>query len=285
MQNQLQKNKNFSTVYIIFAITEFFLSIFNLGKRLFYEDLSGLELLISLAKAIYFLLPLVAFIILSKIAAETDNPGKRLKIRKYVLIYIIACFLLGIIDHILESLWDIELPIFPFGLFYSYSWLFHITYIIKFQFRSFIIPLIYEVSFWIISILFIISLGKKSDTEMEFKEETGKTSAGYKFGMASSIILSMQTILNMNLAEAMHEDLSGVTGEHAIGAVFVALILIAIKLILNLILLPALPLSIAGIIKCSSKKEIDQNRKNRRLGKKINIICLVIAVAELVFIW
>ena len=160
MQNQLQKNKNFSTVYIIFAITEFFLLIFNLGKRLFYEDLSGLELLISLAKAIYFLLPLVAF-----------------------------------------------------------------------------------------------------------------------------IILSMQTILNINLAEAMHENLSGVTGEHAIGAVFVALILIAIKLILNLILLPALPLSIAGMIKCSSKKEIDQNRKNRRLGKKINIICLVIAVAELVFIW
>lgn len=83
----------------------------------------------------------------------------------------------------------------------------------------------------------------------------------------------------------MHKIVSGVSGEQAIGAAVIVLVLIAFKLFLDLILLPAIPLSIAGIIKCNSKKEIEQDRKNRILGKKINIICLVIAVAELVLIW
>ena len=96
---------------------------------------------------------------------------------------------------------------------------------------------------------------------------------------------SVQTVLNIVIAIAMHKNMSGVSGEHAIGAAFVALILIVFKVFLDLIILPAIPLSIAGIVKCNSKKEIEQDRRKRLLGKKINIICLVIACLELIFIW
>ena len=107
----------------------------------------------------------------------------------------------------------------------------------------------------------------------------------YLLPLIAFIILSIQTVLNIIIALAMHDNMSGVSGEQAMGAAFVALILIVFKVFLDLILLPAIPLSIAGIIKCNSKKEIEQDRKNRLLGKKINIVCLVIAVAELVLIW
>lgn len=285
MQNKIQKNKDFSIFYIIFVAADFFTSIFNLIKRLFYEDFSAPELFMSLTKTVYFRLPLIAFIILSRKAAETDDMEKRLKIKRVVAIYITACFLLGIIERIIENHWDIHLPMFPFGLFYSYSWMLNITYIIKYHIYSLILPLIYDVSFLVISIMFIKSLNKNMSPEEKFKEGIGKTSTGFKLGIAGAIILSIQTAFNISIAGTMHDNLSDVSGEHALGAAVLALILIAVKLFVDLILLPALPLSIAGLIKCNSKTEKDQDRKNRLIGKKINIVCLVIAAAELVFIW
>lgn len=285
MQNQVQKKNNFSVFYIILAIANFSTSIFDLVRRTIDYDFTVAEFFSSLPITVFFLLPLVAFIILSKKASETDDSEKRKMIQKFVLIYIAACFLLGIIDRILESFWDIDLPMFPFGLFYSHSWLFHITCIIKYNFYSLIIPLIYDVCFWVISIMFIKSLGKRKNSDADFIDGMGKTSTGYKFGIASIIILSIQTVLNIIIAFIMHDNMSGVSGEQAMGAAFVALILIAFKLVLDLVLLPAIPLSITGIVKCNSKEEIEQDRKNRRLGKKINTVCLVIAVAELVLIW
>ena len=72
---------------------------------------------------------------------------------------------------------------------------------------------------------------------------------------------------------------------NAIGTAFVAFILILFKLAVDLIFLPVIPISIAGIVQCSSKKEIEQDRKKRILGRKINIACLLIASLELILLW
>ena len=279
MKNQLQKNKNYSLFYIILAVADFLYSIFNQIRHFLYTEFSFPILFSSLGKKILYLLPLIAFIILSKKVAEIEDSQKIMKIKKYVIIYLCACLIFGALNYLLK------VPFFISCLFYTSSWLFYLIYIIAYNQLYLIFSLVLDICFFVISILFIKNLGKRKDSYAEFMEGMGKTSTGYKFGIASIVLLSIQTVLNIIIALAMHDNMSGVSGEQAMGAAFVALILIAFKLFLDLILLPAIPLSIAGIVKCNSKKEIEQDRKNRLLGKKINIVCLVIAVAELVLIW
>ena len=233
----------------------------------------------SLGIRILYLLPLIAFIILSKRVSEIEDSQKIMKIKKYVIIYLCACLIFGAVNYLLK------VPFFISCLFYTNSWLFYLIYIIAYNQLYLIFSLVLDICFFVISILFIKNLGKRKDSYAEFMEGMGKTSTGFKLGIANIIILSIQTVLNIIIALAMHDNMSGVSGEQAMGAAFVALILIVFKVFLDLILLPAIPLSIAGIVKCNSKKEIEQDRKNRLLGKKINIACLVIAVAELVLIW
>ncbi|MGN0750406.1 MAG: hypothetical protein ACI4LS_07965 [Treponema sp.] len=233
----------------------------------------------SLGKRILYLLPLIAFIILSKRVSEIEDSQKIMKIKKYVIIYLCACLIFGAVNYLLK------VPFFISCLFYTNSWLFYLIYIIAYNQLYLIFSLVLDICFFVISILFIKNLGKRKDSYAEFMEGMGKTSTGFKLGIANIIILSIQTVLNIIIALAMHDNMSGVSGEQAMGAAFVALILIVFKVFLDLIILPAIPLSIAGIVKCNSKKEIDQDRKNRLPGKKINIVCLVIAVAELLLIW
>ena len=211
--------------------------------------------------------------------AEIEDSQKIMKIKKYVIIYLFACLIFGAVNYLIKVLFFISC------LFYTNSWLFYLIYIIAYNQLYLIYSLVLDICFFVISILFIKSLGKRKNSDADFMEGMGETSTGYKFGIASIVLLSIQTVLNIIIALAMHDNMSGVSGEQAMGAAFVALILIVFKVFLDLIILPAIPLSIAGIVKCNSKKEIDQDRKNRLLGKKINIICLVIAVAELVLIW
>ena len=279
MKNQLQKNKNYSLFYIILAVADFLYSIFNLIRHFLYTEFSFSMLFSSLGKRILYLLPLIAFIFLSKRVAEIEDSQKIMKIKKYVIIYLCACLIFGAVNYL------IKVPFFISCLFYTNSWLFYLIYIIAYNQLYLIFSLVLDICFFVISILFIKNLGKRKDSYAEFMEGMGKTSTGFKLGIANIIILSIQTVLNIVIAIAMHKNMSGVSGEHAIGAAFVALILIVFKVFLDLIILPAIPLSIAGIVKCNSKKEIEQDRKKRLLGKKINIICLVIAVAELVLIW
>lgn len=285
MQNQLQKNKNFSLFYIILACADFLYSTFNFVRRILSDGFSVSELLSWLGRRALYLLPLIALIYISKKAAELEDSQKRLKIKIYVTIYLIASFVSGIVHFILSDLFSCSIPTFPPCLFYTSGWLGLISMIIKYHLFYLFISLAFDISFWVITIMFIKGFNKTITPEEEFNEGIGKTSTGYKFGIASIITLSIQTVLNIIIALAMHDNMSGVSGEQAMGAAFVALFLIAIKVFMDLILLPALPLSIIGIVKCSSKKEKDQDRKNRLLGKKINIVCLVIAVAELVLIW
>ena len=279
MKNQLQKNKNYSLFYIILAVADFLYSIFNLIRHFLYTEFSLSMLFSSLGKRILYLLPLIALIILSKTVSEIEDSQKIMKIKKYVIIYLFACLIFGAVNYLLK------VPFFISCLFYTNSWLFYLIYIIAYNQLYLIFSLVLDICFFVISILFIKNLGKRKDSYAEFMEGMGKTSTGFKLGIANIIILSIQTVLNIVIAIAMHKNMSGVSGEHAIGAAFVALILIVFKVFLDLIILPAIPLSIAGIVKCNSKKEIEQDRKKRLLGKKINIICLVIAVAELVLIW
>ena len=279
MKNQLQKNKTYSLFYIILAVADFLYSIFNLIRHFLYTEFSLSMLFSSLGKRILYLLPLIAFIILSKKVAEIEDSQKIMKIKKYVIIYLFACLIFGAVNYLLK------VPFFISCLFYTNSWLFYLIYIIAYNQLYLIFSLVLDICFFVISILFIKNLGKRKDSYAEFMEGMGKTSTGFKLGIANIIILSIQTVLNIVIAISMHDNMSGVSGEQAMGAAFVALILIVFKVFLDLILLPAIPISIAGIIKCNSKKEIEQDRKNRLLGKKINIVCLVIAVAELVLIW
>lgn len=283
MQN-LSKKRNFSIFYIIFTSADFTYSIFNLIRHFFYSEFSIPDLFSSLGNIIFSLLPLFAFILLSKKAEEIDDLEKRIKVKKIVIFYISACFFLGVIDSILSNIFYVHLPKFIFRIFYSANWLFNISYIIRYHMYNLIISLSFEICLTVISIFFINSLGKEKTTEKEFEDETGSISTGYKLGIVSIVLLSIQTIVNIIIAVIMHKNMQD-TGEHAIGTAFVAIILIALKLLLDLIFLPAIPISIAGIIKSNSKNEINQARKNRLLGKKINIICLLISVAELVLIW
>ena len=279
MKNQLQKNKNYSLFYIILAVADFLYSIFNLIRHFLYTEFSLSMLFSSLGMRILYLLPLIALIILSKRVSEIEDSQKIMKIKKYVIIYLCSCLIFGAVNYLLK------VPFFISCLFYTNSWLFYLIYIIAYNQLYLIFSLVLDICFFVISILFIKNLGKRKDSYAEFMEGMGKTSTGFKLGIASIILLSIQTVLNIVIAIAMHDNMSGVSGEQAIGAAFVALILIVFKVFLDLIILPAIPLSIAGIVKCNSKKEIEQDRKKRLLGKKINIICLVIAVAELVLIW
>ena len=277
--NNNKGKKIFFILYVILACADFLYSIINQIRHLFYTAFSFSMLFSSLGKKILYLLPLIAFIILSKKVAEIEDSQKIMKIKKILIIYLCSCLIFGAVNYLLK------VPFFISCLFYTNSWLFYLIYIIAYNQLYLIFSLVLDICFFVISILFIKKLGKKKDSYAEFMEGMGKTSTGFKLGIANIIILSIQTVLNIVIAISMHDNMSGVSGEQAMGAAFVALILIVFKVFLDLILLPAIPISIAGIIKCNSKKEIEQDRKNRLLGKKINIVCLVIAVAELVLIW
>ena len=277
--NNNKGKKIFFILYVILACADFLYSIFNQIRHFLYTEFSFPILFSSLGKKILYLLPLIAFIILSKTVSEIEDSQKIMKIKKYVIIYLCACLILGAVNYLLK------VPFFISCLFYTSSWLFYLIYIIAYNQLHLIYSLVLDICFFVISILFIKTLGKRKDSYAEFMEGMGKTSTGFKLGIANIIILSIQTVLNIIIALAMHDNMSGVSGEQAMGAAFVALILIVFKVFLDLIILPAIPLSIAGIVKCNSKKEIEQDRKKRLLGKKINIVCLVIAVAELVLIW
>lgn len=285
MQDENLKQINFSLLYILLAAADFLYTIFNLVRYYTSVDFEFSQIVISLLKEISNFLPIAVLIILSKKIKQIQDIQMCMKIKNYVLIYIIACIFLGLIYFILTDLSSISIPVLPFKIFYSYNWLYYISYIIKYNIFRFIIPLIFNVYFWIISIMFANSITKKFDKEAILDYGTGKTSTGYILAIASIVILCIQTVMNIIIAIAMHENLSYTTGEHAIGTAFFALILIIIKLIVAIILLPIIPLSIIGIIRCNSKLEIEQNRKNRIVGRRINIICLVIAVLQLVFLW
>lgn len=286
MQNVKRQRRDFSIFYTFLAILDFSYSFYNLIRHfLDSEYFSASELCIFVARKTLCLLPLAGFIFVSKKILKIEDSQKRMNIKKCVLIYLASSFVFGILAFVSEPILNKSISLVPRFFFYSYSWFFSLSYIIKYHFYGQFFSLILDVCFWVISILFAMSINEKSDGDQIFIEGTGATSTGYKLGIASIVILCIQTVMNIFLAICIHGTFSGTTGEQAIGAAFAILVLIAIKIITAFILLPAIPLSIAVLVRCNSKKEIEQDRKNRLSGKKINTVCLVVALLELLLVW
>lgn len=158
MQNKNQKQINFSLLYIILAAADFLYTIYNLIRYLLNSDFKVSQVFISLFTEFLSLLPLIAFIILSKKLEHIKDLKTCIKIKNYVLLYIIACIFLGIIYCLLSNHSGISFPLSLFYIFYSCKWLFCISYIIKYQMFRLFIPLIFDIYFWVISILFVKNL-------------------------------------------------------------------------------------------------------------------------------
>ena len=144
MKNQLQKNKNYSLFYIILAVADFLYSIFNQIRHFLYTEFSFPILFSSLGKKILYLLPLIAFIILSKKVAEIEDSQKIMKIKKYVIIYLCACLIFGAVNYLLK------VPFFISCLFYTNSWLFYLIYIIAYNQLHLIYSLVLDICFFVI---------------------------------------------------------------------------------------------------------------------------------------
>ena len=91
MQNKNQKQINFSLLYIILAAADFLYTIYNLIRYLLNSDFKVSQVFISLFTEFLSLLPLIAFIILSKKLEHIKDLKTCIKIKNYVLLYIIAC--------------------------------------------------------------------------------------------------------------------------------------------------------------------------------------------------
>ena len=203
--NNNKGKKIFFILYVILACADFLYSIINQIRHLFYTEFSFSMLFSSLGMRILYLLPLIAFIILSKRVAEIEDSQKIMKIKKYVIIYLCACLIFGAVNYLLK------VPFFISCLFYTNSWLFYLIYIIAYNQLYLIFSLVLDICFFVISILFIKSLGKRKNSDADFMEGMGKTSTGYKFGIASIVLLSIQTVLNIVIAIAVHMDWSDPT--------------------------------------------------------------------------
>ena len=94
MQNKNQKQINFSLLYIILAAADFLYTIYNLIRYLLNSDFKVSQVFISLFTEFLSLLPLIAFIILSKKLEHIKDLKTCIKIKNYVLLYIIACIFL-----------------------------------------------------------------------------------------------------------------------------------------------------------------------------------------------
>lgn len=66
MQAQLQKKKNFFILYIILAAANFFYKIFNLIRHSVLTGFTVTEFFAYFGRAVLYMLPLVAFIFISK---------------------------------------------------------------------------------------------------------------------------------------------------------------------------------------------------------------------------
>ena len=109
MQAQLQKKKNFFILYIILAAANFFYKIFNLIRHSVLTGFTVTEFFAYFGRAVLYMLPLVAFIFISKKTAEIENMEKHLKIKKYVTAYLIVSPVYGV--------WNIFLTDCATGIF------------------------------------------------------------------------------------------------------------------------------------------------------------------------
>ena len=105
------------------------------------------------------------------------------------------------------------------------------------------------------------------------------TSPSYKISIASRILLAVQTAFSVLVFIVLQEQ-KDVSGEHAMGAAFVIIIMILVRIVISL---PTVVLSIVGIVK--GKQNINKELKYNQTGFKWNIACLVISELQVFLVW
>lgn len=272
----MKKYKNKPALFfLITLILNASYSLFNFIRN-FENEWDNLSVFIFL---ILYLIPLIVLIIVSQKIPKIDDKKKLSLIEKYLILYLSLDVFLGLVTY------NFSLPSYISFLFYSKRWLYDIVYIIRYQRYYLAADLILKILYWI-SYAFLLKdisnrlhLLPETENEISEAEKKNKTSPSFKISIANMIILTFETILNFFIYLAFEENKGG-SGEHAIGMAFMALFLIAVKLIFTL---PTLILSIIGIVK--GKQQKNKDIKLNQKGLTINIVCLVICELQVWFWW
>ena len=264
-------------LFIAVLTCNFLYSAFN-----FCRGFSERENNLSFAAfSLLHLAPLVALIALCANLPKIEDRKKLSVIQKCLIAYLSADVILGLVTFSFSLPWYIGFP------FYSKGWWFSIVYMIKYEQFQLAINLFLDALYWVafgfllVEISEAIDLKKESaplENSLSDEADKGKTSPSFKIAVAVLILLVLQSAFNFYIHLWWNENNNG-TGMQAIGLVFLALFLVAIKFVFSL---PLLITAIVGIVKASRPKNKALKRNSK--GLAINIACLVISEAQ-VFLW
>lgn len=219
--------------------------------------------------ALLHLAPLAALEILCHIIPKIRKKAALARIRAGIAAYLAADVALGLLPR------RDEFPR-PVGiLFYSKEWLESLGWTI-FDFRpEFLADTAIFALYW-------ASLGcmlaEISDMMNPSENPGGKISASFKVAVAALASLAVQAALNDRVIREL--DGNGGTGEHALGIMFVGLILVAAKLA---VAVPTAIISTVGIV-CASLGR-NRGRRRNRAALAMNSAALAASAALALLVW
>ena len=265
-------------LFIVLLAIDFAYSVFN-----FISGFAGRENNFLAAKNLLLsFLPLVALIFLSYKIYTIQDKTKLLRIKNGLIAYISVSVILGM------AMFKLHIPNFLHFLLYSYSWWFYIVYILKYQMYSLCVDLAITIFYWVVYDILLVEISNlipqgtaKSAEISAVDKDVDKeiTSPSYKISIASRILLAVQTAFSVLVFIVLQEQ-KDVSGEHAMGAAFVIIIMILVRIVISL---PTVVLSIVGIVK--GKQNINKELKYNQTGLKWNIACLVISELQVFLVW
>jgi len=259
-------------LFIAVLILDFSYDLFNYIR--FFDNRE--DKFSSILFSLLFLVPLVALILLCTRLPKIEDKRKLSVIKKCLIVYLAVSLYLGIISS------ATHVPFYIGFLFYSNNWCFFINQIFNYEQYELTVSLGIIILYWV-AYGFLLSEISKRIKATEVLEDTAnsaepKLAPSYKISIVNRIILVIQTLFDFAIFLGIQGQ-KGTSGEHALGAAFVVLLLIFIKLIISI---PVLILSIVGIIKAHRDK--DKNYEKNDKAKTINIACLVISQLQ-VWLW
>ena len=229
------------------------------------------------------LLPLVALIFLSKKIYQIQNKERLSKIKICLICYLVLDVCMGFVTY--------NLYVTPFisCLFYSDDWIRVIVEFGGYEQYYILIRLAIIILYWVAFAFLLGEISKlinpaavpASTTESvsDSASDSEKTSPSYKMSIASIISLGIQSVFDIVIFAVMQE-MKDTSGEHAMGAAIVILLMIFVKIVISL---PTVIFSIIGIVmgKQVKNKDLKYNQK----GLKRNIVCLVISELQVWLLW
>ncbi len=236
----------------------------------------------NLLVAVYFFLdfiPLAFLIFLSGKIYKINDKKKLSHIKIFLICYLALDVIMGVVTY------NLYIPNFITCLFYSNGWFYDIVYLFEYQMYFIGINLSIIILYWISYAFLLIEVSNliypnnvRASTREQLPDEN-KTSPSFKISIADSIVLGIQTIFSI-LIFCEIQNQKNTTGEHALGAAFVVIALLFIKLIISV---PTVVLSIFGIVngKLTKNKTLKQNQK----GFIISIVCLVVSELQVWLLW